>query len=867
MIRRCLQSLCAALLTSLALLAMPAHAQSVDGTLDKVETFLGYTDKAAPGQLPVSQAEFKQYRVVFKNCLSSQDADGTVLCMDAFLDTPAGKEVAQEMPSWVPMVLDIYMDIRNDDFWGLARDVGMLAACIGAQVITGGVDVCGVIQALVDMAKEAYAKAMIAYEFLFDLGSTVVKAAEEVYCWFSDCSKDGPPPEAVAWANFWHPRIPTGALLMKNSGDLAQLDAMSFNFINSSDGLILKTQNPKVYNALASTRGQFIEAVKLQWDAQILQQVIPSLAKVRQAWLLPDKAQQQVKSGLKAAQPNSGVISEPWQMAAWRKQAGTNVGYFCRMAMADAHALHVSRWVKDGRAAKLGSSEKGATPEEICEPHLQMAQPLFDNSHRLATREMLLAHGCTAQGNTFACDSVPMDSTCDFAVDYFKSGFTCQVDWRKAVAKLMGQVSGCKITSGDQIYQCSTWPGQDQCEVNFAKVNQIAGSHCKLDRAAADADLAKMQIATLSTPSNACIWQSGQQSGQISGQIVCPRDVQHLHCQALQSKPFHPALQVHALGCKLQRTPSYEAAVQQAQALRTAMTGSSIGASAQARSNTPAMPSQQMVQHSASGGTIKWLPHPDPLLFIADVSTMTQQGLATIDQLAKSKQPGFAGFAACAGSGVNAMLSDKDGVDTATLCTQGQIADGQKQQEELGKKLGSMQATLSPVQVAPGGGGPVQGGSQINLPSGIQMPSGCLPAGGIAAGGLGTALPALPGMIGNAPAQQVMSAPMPGAPGGAGGAPGAVNTSGSAATPARVAAPPTAAAAAPSATAVASSTPQAAARSISPDAATLRSLIAAGCRQANAAVPGAITCSSDAAMAQCVTAQRETKVSSCTLQR
>jgi hypothetical protein len=863
MMRRYLQSLCAALLASLALLAMPAHAQNVDATLNKVETFLGYTDKAAPGQMPVSQAEFKQYRSIFKACMASQDADDVILCADAFLDTPAGKEVAQELPSWLPLVLDVYMDIRNDDFWGLARDVGMAAACIGAQVITGGVDVCGVIQALVDMAKQAYDAAAKAYEFLSDLGSTVTKAAEEVYCWFSDCSNAGPPPEAVAWANFWHPRIPAGAALMKNSGDPAQLEAMSINFINSSDGLLLKVQNPKVYNALAGTRGQFIEAVKLQWDAQILQQVIPSLAKVRQAWLLPDKAQQQVKSGLKAAQPSGSAISEPWQMAAWRKQAGTHVGYFCHMAMFDAHATNVSRWVKDGRAAKLGSSEKGAAPEALCEPHLQLAQSLFDNTHRLATREMLLANGCTAQGNTFTCDSVKMDTSCDFAMDYFKSGFACQVDWRKAVAKLMMQVQGCKIASGDQVYQCSTWPGQDACEVNFAKVNQVSAPHCKLDRAAADADLAKLQIATLSTPANACIWQSGQPSGQ----IVCPRDVQHLNCQGLQSKPFYPALQVHALGCKLQRTPSYEAAVQQAIALRAAMAGSSVGAGSQARSNSPAAPSLPMVQ-SASGGTIKWLPHPDPLLFIADVSTVTQQGVAGIDQLAKSKQPGFAGFAACGGLGVNAMLSDKDGVDQATLCTQGQIADGQKQQEELGKKLSGMQATLSPALVLPGGGGPVQGGSQISLPAGIQLPAaGGLPAGGIATVGLGAGLPALPGLGGNAPAQQVMSAPMPGAPGGAGGASGVMNTSGSVAAPARASALPPIASAAIPATPAPTPAPQPATRSITPDATTLRSLIAAGCRQPNAATPGVITCSSDAALAQCTAALREGKLSSCSLQR
>jgi hypothetical protein len=858
MMRR-LQAFCALLLASLALLAMPAQAMDTNEALGKVEEFLGYTDLYAKGQLPVSQPEFILYRAVFKDCIDAKDGDDVIVCVDKFMDTPAGKEVAKELPSWVPLVLDIYMDIRVSDFWGLARDVGMTVACVGAQVIAGGVDVCGVLQALVDLAKEAYATALAAYKFLADLGSTVAKAAETVYCWFSDCSGSGPPPEAVAWANFWHPRIPAGATLMQTSGDPAQLDTMSFNFINSADGLILKTQNPKVYSALLGTRGQFIEAVKQQWDAQILKDVIPGLAKVQQVWALPTKAQQQIKSGLNAAAPSNGIISEPWQMASWRQQAGSNVGYFCRMAMFEAHAMHVSHWVKDGRAAKLGSNEKGASTEELCQPHLQLAQPLFDNGHRLAMRDLLLAKGCTAQGNTYTCDSVQMDTTCDFAVDYFKSGFACQVDWRKAVAKLMAGVPGCAKTSGDTVYQCSTWPGQDTCELNFAKVNQISAPHCKLDRAAADADLAKQQIATLSTPANACAWQTGSPNSSSIGQIVCSRDVQHLNCQSLQSKPFHPALQVHALGCKLQRTPAYEALVQQANTLRAAMAGSSLGAGSQARANAPTAPTPLYVQ-TANSGTVKWLPHPDPLLFIADVSTMTAQGLAQIDQLAKSKQSGFAGFASCAGMGVNAMLGDKDGVDKATLCTQGQIAEGQKQQDELGKKLGSMQATTASSLALPGGGGPVQAGGLAGNPAmvGVQVAGNV----GSPAGSLGAALPALPG-IGGAPAQQVMSAPMPGAP----AAPGASNTSGSIATPARAALPPVALATLPAALTAPAVSPTTSTRSIVPDAATLRGLIAAGCRQPHAATPGVISCNSDAALAQCVSAQRESKVSSCSLQR
>jgi hypothetical protein len=186
-----------------------ASAQNIDATLNKVEIFLGYTDKAAPGQLPVTQSEFKQYRALYKHCAGSNDADDVIVCADAFLDSPAGKDLADDtgLPSWTPLVFDIYFDIRNEDFWGLARDVGMIAACIGAQVIAGGTDVCGVLVALIDMAKAAYDSAQKAYEFIKDFGSTVAKAAEAVYCLFSDCSDSGPSPEAVAWSNFWRSQI------------------------------------------------------------------------------------------------------------------------------------------------------------------------------------------------------------------------------------------------------------------------------------------------------------------------------------------------------------------------------------------------------------------------------------------------------------------------------------------------------------------------------------------------------------------------------------------------------------------------------------------------------------------------------------
>ncbi len=853
---RCLQMIksfsALALLSCAAVLCAPVQAQNVDASLNKVETFLGYTDQAAPGQLPVSQAEFKQYRTVFKHCLASQDADDVILCVDAFLDTPAGKEVAEELPSWTPVALDIYMDIRNDDFWGLARDVGMFAACIGAQVITGGVDICGLIQALVDMAKEAYANAVKAYEFLSDLGSTVSDAAEKVYCWFSDCSGDGPPPEAVAWANFWHPRIPTGTAMMKSSGDPAKLDALSVNFINS-EGLVLKVQNPKVYNALSGTRAQYIEAVKLQWDAQILQEVIPALAKVRQSYELPDKAQQLAKSGFNAAKPGNGLISEPWQMASWRKQAAANVSYFCYTAMSDARARHVSRWVKDGRAAKLGSSEKGAEPEALCAPNLQLAQPYYDNIHRETTRALLLAKGCTAQGNTYTCDSVQMDTTCDFAADYFKSGFACQVDWRKAVAKLMEKIPGCAPAAGDQVYQCVSWPGQEGCVESFTQVQRPPAQHCQLDKLKADAALAQLQIAQLSTFAHPCVWEGGQ--------IVCRRDLQHGSCLQLQQSPFYPTKQLHALTCALKRELAYELAVQLAQQLRAAMAGVGLNGGAQTRSysaGSSQIPAMQVIgaQSGQTGGSIQWLGHADPLMFLADTSAVTPQAIAQIDQLAKSKQAGFAGFAKCTG-----LQQDKDGVDNATLCTQGQMNAAQKQTDDIKKEIAGIKLEVAPGKVMPGGGGPVQ----IGILTQTGLPGAGLQVGGLqqANPALSTGLPVLPAMGGNAPAMQTMGASLPG------GAPGASNTSGSIATPnPSVPTPASArvgAAASPMGAAITLGPP--ATRSITPDAVTLRGLIAAGCRQPNAATPGAISCSSDAALAQCVAAQRESKVNSCTLQR
>ena len=95
--------------------------------------------------------KFSELRDVLATCETETGKADTEIaaCVEALANSKAGQDTG--VPSWLPRMIQAYIDIRNKDFEQLVKDVGPAIACAVAQIITGGVDVCGILSDFVSL--------------------------------------------------------------------------------------------------------------------------------------------------------------------------------------------------------------------------------------------------------------------------------------------------------------------------------------------------------------------------------------------------------------------------------------------------------------------------------------------------------------------------------------------------------------------------------------------------------------------------------------------------------------------------------------------------------------------------------------------
>jgi len=258
----------AVLALALALGASPSTARA--DAVDDLATVLDYTG-GIPG-IPVTGQDIRDSKKMFLCIDSAKNDIAVATCVDGALDTPLGKKAATQagLPSWFGKLVEVYVDVRTEDWWALIEDAGMTVACAAAQVLAAGTDVCGIAQTIIEIAgaaKEAFDDAVA---FLEDLGCAVGIACDPAT-----------PREAVAYGLVFEPRIPDGLKARKD------VDGFAFP----------KLRNQLEQNALAKpaklsvpayplkeefTEGQvgkasaaWVGAVDKQWTADMFKTVLP----------------------------------------------------------------------------------------------------------------------------------------------------------------------------------------------------------------------------------------------------------------------------------------------------------------------------------------------------------------------------------------------------------------------------------------------------------------------------------------------------------------------------------------------------------------------------------------------------------------
>ncbi len=90
---------------------------------------------------------------LIQRCSGIDDVDDAIVCADTLLDSSIAKDLELEVPTWINSLFDIYMDIRDKDYWGLVYDVGATIACAVANYFLG-TDVCAFLEDLAEIAGE-----------------------------------------------------------------------------------------------------------------------------------------------------------------------------------------------------------------------------------------------------------------------------------------------------------------------------------------------------------------------------------------------------------------------------------------------------------------------------------------------------------------------------------------------------------------------------------------------------------------------------------------------------------------------------------------------------------------------------------------
>ncbi|MGA7991888.1 MAG: hypothetical protein WCC53_10685 [Thermoanaerobaculia bacterium] len=147
----------------------PARADAVED-LAKVLDVVG----SLPG-VPINGQDVRESRSLFA-CIDKAGDDVAVAnCLDAFKDTSVGKKAWSQtgLPSWFLKLIDVYIDVREGDFWGLVKDAGYTIACAVANVVFA-VDVCGIAQAILETIQGAKELLSDVVGFIKDVGGAIL---------------------------------------------------------------------------------------------------------------------------------------------------------------------------------------------------------------------------------------------------------------------------------------------------------------------------------------------------------------------------------------------------------------------------------------------------------------------------------------------------------------------------------------------------------------------------------------------------------------------------------------------------------------------------------------------------------------------
>jgi hypothetical protein len=396
------------LLAGLAAAPQPARA-------DVIDNFASVLDQLPAGFFPMSGQDIRDSRGFF-NELQNVDNDKEVAdLLNKYHDKPIGQKAlaaggGDNLPSWTWDLLETYIAFRSGDFWGVVEHLGTAAICIVAQFLAGGTDVCGLLEALEDLAQTFEDALKAVGKFLASVGKTL----EDIGCTLSigDCG-DSKPPEYYAYEYIFKPNIPEGAKKIEASDSLfgtfseqlkktaqSKQPAGSFLWqIGYANGF-----SAGVANTAASI---FKDAADANWTKHYLKDVLPALDYARMQYLTPQKIADLAQKTAASVQSN-------------------HVNYLVTLCANDFKGplgfLGLDRW--------MSMHPKGAAGLHVKSHHDWCQDAFWTNKEKFAQRfrDYTKANTCPEKGNVLLCPTAAKYNSCSALLGSVGLSNQCDID-------------------------------------------------------------------------------------------------------------------------------------------------------------------------------------------------------------------------------------------------------------------------------------------------------------------------------------------------------------------------------------------------------------------------------------------------------
>lgn len=217
------------LILSLCLTAVPKPVQA--SPLDPFISFLEQVEGiVGPGKLPFSSQQVRDVEGVIECLGNAGNQVDVAICIDQFHDTASGQSAGGTIgiPDWVYQLLDCYIMYESHQYYDLALTLGEAAFCavLSLTVSGGSVNVCGLLEELVELAGTLWDAGKALVEWASSVGGDVYDAIKGAACGATfglvGCDDEPEtPPEVWVYTYIFDPKLAEGVAARKSQDQYA----------------------------------------------------------------------------------------------------------------------------------------------------------------------------------------------------------------------------------------------------------------------------------------------------------------------------------------------------------------------------------------------------------------------------------------------------------------------------------------------------------------------------------------------------------------------------------------------------------------------------------------------------------------------